>query len=406
MKILLVNSLFPPDIGGGAEVMTAALAHGCRARGEEVVVACTSARAEPVRDVLPDGVVVHRIPLRNQYWHLDGQRHNGLERALWHLRDIDNPAMEAALRDVIATESPDVIALHNLVGFSGSAWRAAAQSGRPAVQVLHDYYHLCPKSQAYREGRNCERPCGICRVYRTGRARRSAGLAGVVGVSRAVLDRHLQAGLFADVPLKRVVYNARRMPAPAERPLRHRARRFGYIGTLIETKGVDRLLAAFQRLRARSGLDIELAVAGSGEAGYVADLRSRYEGPGITFVGRVDAAAFFESVDVNVVPSVWHDPLPGVVFESLQMGVPVIGARRGGIPEMLRDGVDGLLFDPDDASALEDCLERLARGQPDLAALSAQARSGSVRFGDEHRYIDEHLDVLRLALAESEVPAR
>ena len=52
-------------------------------------------------------------------------------------------------------------------------------------------------------------------------------------------------------------------------------------------------------------------------------------------------------IDVLIVPSLWHDPLPRVVYESYSHGVPVIGSDRGGIPEIIDIGKTGFIFNPD-----------------------------------------------------------
>lgn len=63
------------------------------------------------------------------------------------------------------------------------------------------------------------------------------------------------------------------------------------------------------------------------------------------FVARETLPYYYAAADVVVVPSLFPDPLPTVVLEALACGVPVIGSRRGGIPEMIQDGKWGILVD-------------------------------------------------------------
>ncbi|HLU39385.1 MAG TPA: glycosyltransferase, partial [Planctomycetota bacterium] len=65
-------------------------------------------------------------------------------------------------------------------------------------------------------------------------------------------------------------------------------------------------------------------------------------------------------VDVVVVPSVWDDCAPLVVAEALAARAPVVGSRIGGIPDFVRDGENGLLFAPGDATDLARCLRAFA----------------------------------------------
>ena len=63
--------------------------------------------------------------------------------------------------------------------------------------------------------------------------------------------------------------------------------------------------------------------------------------------------------DVLVVPSICEETFSLVTREALQAGLPVIAARRGALPEVIRDGVNGLLFEAENADDLRRCLERL-----------------------------------------------
>jgi glycosyltransferase involved in cell wall biosynthesis len=79
----------------------------------------------------------------------------------------------------------------------------------------------------------------------------------------------------------------------------------------------------------------------------VNELRARHKSPDVAFLGYVAADSFFEGIDALVVPSVWHEPSGRVISEAYAYGVPVIGSRRGGIPELIEEGRTGFLFDPD-----------------------------------------------------------
>jgi glycosyltransferase involved in cell wall biosynthesis len=97
-------------------------------------------------------------------------------------------------------------------------------------------------------------------------------------------------------------------------------------------------------------------VAGA-DAGEAASLRARAAGLPVAFPGFVRPDAFFREIDVLVAPSTWPDPLPRVVLEAYAAGVPVLGARAGGVPELIGADRPGWLFPPGDVAAL---FERLA----------------------------------------------
>jgi glycosyltransferase involved in cell wall biosynthesis len=92
---------------------------------------------------------------------------------------------------------------------------------------------------------------------------------------------------------------------------------------------------------------------------YGANLATRYDRPEIEFCGHVAPDEFYRSIDVLVVPSNWHEPLGMVAVESLGFGIPVIGARGGGIPEILGEGGPGWLFEPGNVEELSAILRTL-----------------------------------------------
>lgn len=395
MKILFVNKLYPPDVAGGAEVTIATLAAGVQAAGVDVRVVTTTAAVRRIEDTV-DGVPVVRLPLWNVYWHNDTRRRPQPLPMLWHAMDVHNPAMGRALRAEIESYAPDLVSFHNLPGFSAAAWDAATEAGVPAIQVLHDYYHLCARSQLFRNEHNCERRCMSCRLLRFGRGRSSRQLRGVVGISRSVLDAHVQAGLFQDVQLQTVIHNARTLPTAAMRRYPKRALTFGSIGTLAQWKGSQLLLESFERVSREPHLSkVRLLVAGTGDDQYTAELRERFDTPAISFLGQVTAKTFFPKIDVLIVPSLWREPLGMVAVEALIAGVPVIGSARGGLPEIVSDGVNGLLFDPDRAGDLERCIHALAAQDGLLGKLGERTIASVESFGNLKRMIDEYLDVYR-----------
>ncbi len=394
MRVLYVNTLYPPYVNGGAELVLKTQAEALAARGHAVTVLTIGPNPGVVAQ--RDGrVSVLQAQFRNQYFHLSKVSPPIYRKVLWHLKDRDNRDMARVVRRLVPRIDPEVVCCHNLAGWSISVWREVAALGRPIVQVLHDQYLLCAKSTMFRAGRNCANPCIDCRLLRTVHTAASNQVSAVVGVSRFVLERLLAAGLFATVPIREVLYNvsAQGLPPASARRSAADARtiRFGFIGTLTESKGIRPLLDTVSRSKLEH---IRLRVAGRGEAGYERELFRAYRDPRIEFLGYVAPRDFFGSIDVSIVPSLWHDTLPSVVFESLGAGVPVIGSRRGGIPEMVVDGVNGLLFEPDQPDALLGSLQRLLQDRELLRELTGNCRPSAARFFDMEARTDAEEAVL------------
>jgi glycosyltransferase involved in cell wall biosynthesis len=137
--------------------------------------------------------------------------------------------------------------------------------------------------------------------------------------------------------------------------------RIGYVGTLVWHKGVHVLVDAVRRLPSSS---YELRIFGDLDVfpRYVADLRRSAEGLPVRFMGRFeerDVSGIYQQFDVLVVPSLWLENSPLVIHEAFMAGVPVVGARIGGIVDLIEDGRTGLLYDPADTGALAAALRNL-----------------------------------------------
>lgn len=151
----------------------------------------------------------------------------------------------------------------------------------------------------------------------------------------------------------------------------------GFAGRLVPHKGLDTLLSAFREVAGRRP-DLHLAVIGGtprdARRDVLGELRERARSWGLA--ARIHLPGYLPGVepmiadlDLLVVPSIFPDPCPRVVIEGLSLGVPVIASRIGGIPELVRDGVDGLLVPPRDEAALARALGELAGDAPRRAAM-------------------------------------
>lgn len=178
-----------------------------------------------------------------------------------------------------------------------------------------------------------------------------------------------------------------------------------FLGRLVPIKGVDVLIGA---LSGASGT--ALLVAGDGPERARLEASAAAGGLAARFVGAVDpsrraellAAADMFALPSRVLPGGRHEGLPVALLEAMATGLPVIATRTGGIPEVVDDGVSGLLVPPDDARSLRAALDRLA-GSPALRrALGDAARPvGAARDWAGLAPLYE-----RLLLASSKLPAQ
>jgi glycosyltransferase involved in cell wall biosynthesis len=251
------------------------------------------------------------------------------------------------------------VSAHNLAGFSVALWGEVKFRGIGLSQMLHDYYLMCPKSTMFRKDRNCEQQCISCKALSVWKRSMSTQVDLAIGISSHVLQTHVAKGYFPRAHTV-AIHNARSDERHDATQLQHSTSgplRIGYMGRLHQSKGVEVLLDAVSSLPP-GGWTLRLAGRPVDPA-YGADLAVRYGRPEIEFCGYVAPGDFYRSIDVLVVPSSWHEPLGMVVVESLGFGIPVIGARAGGIPEILGENGPGWLFDPGNVGELSAILRTL-----------------------------------------------
>lgn len=379
MKILIVSNLYYPNGIGGAEKVAQGLAEGLLARGHEAVVATLSPDKRSNVDTV-NGVRVYYLPVKNLYMPGEAKRRTTAAKILWHAVDTYNPFMSKSLRRVLELEHPDVVNTHNVQGFSVSVWRAAKKRGLPVVHTAHGVDHLCPRGMMH-NGQACFSVCPECRAYSRPRASLSRNVDVLTGVSRFVVETYRRYGCFPSAR-QMVIYNCCGSSPSGSGPARARNGifRFGFLGRLHRTKGVHFLIRSFLGLPAGQA---ELLVGGQGTPEYESELRRIAGGhPGIHWLGFVRPEDFFRQVEVLVVPSLWQDPAPLVVLEAQGRGVPVIGARRGGIPELVDEGT-GWIFDPDEPGALTRRLQWAIESRGELAAMGERSVEWAGRFSAE-----------------------
>jgi glycosyltransferase involved in cell wall biosynthesis len=385
MKILQVSSLYPPDTQGGAEVSISSLARFLAARGDDVTV-LTLTPGRRLRYARIDGVKVLRIPLWNFYWPFGRRVRNPLLKAGWHLLDRFNLPMFLVVRRILRRLRPDLAHTHNLAGFSPLVWLAARREGIPVVHTFHDFYALCLKTTRFGRG-ECGRPCLACRLGSLSARWACPSVDAFTGVSEYIGEAHRQAGLVPPgVRLEAIVNAIDAGPCQHRAGFREGGRDLclGYLGRLEPEKGIGWLVRALGR---RSGVPgWRLLVGGRfSDPGYERTLLGEAAGE-IAFLGQVDARDFYQSVDLLVVPSLWNEPFGRVVIEAMAHGVPVLGAARGGIREIISHGRDGFLFEPDDVPAFLALFDALLTGTIPLDPLREQALATAAGYAEAAVY--------------------
>ncbi|HEV7899664.1 MAG TPA: glycosyltransferase family 4 protein [Planosporangium sp.] len=304
------------------------------------------------------------------------------QKALLPLSPIYNGASQQALADLLRTEQPDLLHLHNPYPLL-SPWvvRTAHRHGVPVIQTVHNYRQVCAPGLYFRDGHVCHDcrgrafalPAVRHACYRGSRAQ-SAIMATTLAVHRGTwrsVDRYIAltsaiAGHLRDygIPDERISVKPNAIPDP---------------GPPAGTPGHGFLFAA--RLSAEKGLGLLLdAWRGHGE-GELGTLRIAGDGPlrplaeevaasraDVTYLGPLDRSATLAQIAAAtcvVAASAWHDVLPTIVLEALACGRPVLGTNMGGIPYLIGDA--GWVVEPE-PGAISAGLKAAHAGAASLAA--------------------------------------
>jgi glycosyltransferase involved in cell wall biosynthesis len=376
MKVLIVSGIWPPDVGGPA-THAPELAEFLLARGHGIEVVTTAA-APPASERYQVRWVSRAQPR--------GVRH---ARALAVIRD------RATAADVVYATS-----------MLGRASLGAALARRPIVVKL-------VADEAYERARRLglfdgdldefQHFTGGARVklLRQARDRTLRRADALVCPSAYLAARAVAWGV--DEERVTVIPNAA-PPLPAL-PEREAARaRFGVEGPMLAFAGrITRQKALGVALDALGRADgVSLLVAGEGpdlddvrreavERGL--DGRVRFVGP----LEREDVLTLFRAADAALLSSSWEN-FPHTVVEALAVGTPVVATEVGGVPELVRDGENGLLVPVGDAGALAEAIRRIV-AEPGLRERLANAAPSSVEHLRTDRLYARLEEILRRAAA-------
>ena len=268
----------------------------------------------------------------------------------------------------------DVAHLHIYHGKLTPAILSVLRSrGIPIVQTLHEYKLACPVYTMQRHGMNCQ-TCvegtvlsSIRHRCKDGSLVKSTVMAAEMMLSRMLGDVRLIDGFICVSDFQRDIMIRTGLPAaklttahnfvaPTAGPtLPGHEDYLLYMGRIERLKGVPTLLEA----AAKTGQRLVIAGEGSWQSDLAAQIGNH---PNVTYLGFQDGAALAKLVALSkavVVPSEWYENCPMSVLEAKAAGRPVVAAKIGGIPELVRDNIDGFLFRPGEVEDLCNALKRL-----------------------------------------------
>ena len=413
----LARSLRDEALDGRPRIMLTSFGYNDSGGGTIVPRHLSQELARRGWDVTVFHAAVPRLPDAPPYavrrWYEDGVRLIGVHNRPHELfdlgnpqREIDDPPITAAFAEALDRHRPDVVHVHNLHNLGAALLDEIAERGIPAHYSTHNYWPICPRAYLYTERLElCHGPgdgsaCAACvgspdrRGYRQRlteiRSRFERGLISILAVSQAMKRTLVTNGYpeeMIDVvrqamPQEQAIWDA--LGAGRQPGRTGDALTVGFFGSAYPHKGPSLLIEAAQRCDA----EVRVQIHGDAPEAFDQHLLSLDQRGVVELCGAFSHEQLVErlaGVDVAVVPSLWWDCAPLVVAECMAGGVPVLASRMGGIPDFVRDGVDGLLFDGRDADDLAASLDRLA-SEPGLLERLQAGIEPPREFG---AYVDE-----------------
>ncbi len=301
----------------------------------------------------------------------------------------DTPRFGAATREIseqLRAFQADVLLCH---GYKADLLgrRAARRAGVPVVAVSRGWTGECFRVRLY------ERIDRFCLRW----------MDRVVGVSEAQAEKVRKAGVRPD--LVRVIHNAvdpDRFSAPDPRYrgklLKYfrgpKTRIIGAAGRLSPEKGFSVLVKAAERVvREDPSVGFILFGEGAGRAALLEQIKEAGLAGSFIVVGfRRDLDRFIPFFDILALPS-FTEGLPNVVLEACAANVPVVATKVGGTPEVVEDGVNGLLVPPGDADALAGRLLELVASEERMRDMGLSGRQRVVEQFSFAAQADRYCDL-------------
>lgn len=388
-SVLLVNKFFYPR--AGAETAFFHTRDVLKASGHEVI---DFAMADP-----------QNVPSPYSPWFAPHRAYTGGGLAPRRVTDaasaVYSRSARKALAQLLDERQPDVAHLHNIYHqLTLSVVDELAGRGVPTVLTLHDWKIACPAYTLFRDGAPC-RECVSGSVLNVVKHRCIKG--SLPGSTLAALEAQLatlrksyqridrfiapsdfaaDVARMAGIPDESIHVVPYLMPEAEISPISSEPRpepTFFFGGRLEETKGVRQMLDAFRKVEGPAALRI----AGWGDLEEEVR-RHAQQDPRIAFLGSITRAQVLDELSAAralLLPSTWEDNCPLIMLEAQARSTPVIASNRGGPPQFVRHGVDGVIVDPDDQENLVRAIEQLA---DDPATAASMGSSGRRRLADVH----------------------
>ncbi|WP_291275245.1 glycosyltransferase [Flavobacterium sp.] len=257
--------------------------------------------------------------------------------------------------------------------FSPSIFYAAKKAGTKIVMTIRNYRLICPNGLMYVHGKICRDcvgktipyPAIMKKCYRDDMGATTA-IVGMLGVHNILntwsnkVDGYICISAFVKQQLIKSGFDSGKLHVKynfVTSPVAPEFTSEGYyifVGRTSDQKGLPLLLKTFEENKK------ELMIVGDGPLNEMAESFAR-RNANITFAGELPLEETYRRIakaKALIAPSQSDEPFGRTIAEAFAHGTPVIGSALGGISELIQDGVNGFLFDPYQATALQETITK------------------------------------------------
>ena len=337
-----------------------------------------------------------------------------LDKILSGLMGIFNFKSANIVAKKIKEFKPDVLHVHNFVPLASPSVFFAARANRvPVILTLHNYRLICPSATLFHNNKIYEKSMRtifpldaiLKGVYRNSIAQTAAlalmtSIHNIAGTWRNKITKFIVLTEFAKSKFLESGLNI----SPDQLMLKPnfiidpgngkevRQDFFLYVGRLSQEKGIEVLMNAFRQS------DKSIVIIGDGPMQEQVKALANERG-NVRYLGFQSKQAIMDQLrraSALILPSIWYEGFPISILEAFATGTPVIGSRLGGIAEIVKDGFNGLLFDPGNKDALIETLSKFQAG--DKKVLSDNARKTYLEYYTPEKNYRTLMDIYTQAM--------
>lgn len=380
MKILLINKFLYPK--GGDAISTLTTANILKKRGHQAVLwgmTHPDNPPYPYEDYFIDNV--------------DYESGAGLfKKSITALNILYSFEAKRKIEPLMSEFKPDIVHLNNFAHqISPSILDTIKRHKIPVVMTMHDFKLVCPAYSLLSNGKPCEKCkngafycCGLNRCTKNSRFKSLINVAEMY-LHHNILHIYDKIDLFIapssfmqtkvrEMGMKgRVEHLSNCIDADQFKPVFDwEENSIVYLGRLSHEKGIKTLIESVK------GLDVKLKIIGSGPSRKELTEKVQSEMiPNVRFLGYKSGQELHREIQKSkflVIPSECYENNPLTVIEAFALGKPVVGARIGGITELVKDGKTGVTFTSGDPAELGDTIRKLISDPESIPEMGKTAR--------------------------------